>query len=256
MAKMGLKLFAWAEMLTEPDNAPPTYGPGVMLGMAVSTNMTIANAEGELFADDMLAEYVSEFSSAALTAEVDNIDLPRQAILYGARYSEERGMECYPDDTPPYGGVSGYQVLMKGGKRKFRAWFFAKAKASMPDWTGTTKGSSISFGTEPIAMKLMAPTSGPWYRVREFTVEAAARAFVEELLNVQPWHEVSVLASGNGSAKAEGGGLVAEGGSIDIVIEGTPTALFDNGVDKVGDIVDGKYTIANVTERHSVAVIF
>jgi len=256
MAKMGLKLFAWAPLKDEPENAFPVHGIGAIFGKAVSTNMSIARAEGELYADDMLAEYVSEFVSADLTAEVDNIDIERQAILYGARYDAVNGMQCYPDDTPPYGGIGGYQVLMIRGVRKFRAWFFPKAKAALPDWNGTTKGSSISFGTEPIAMKIMAPAYGPWYVVREFAVEAAARAFIEEKLNVKSWFPFEIQAQGNGEAIPTGAQFVEEGGDLEIALSKTPLAIFDNGVDVLSAVADGKYKVTNITAAHTIAIIF
>jgi len=190
MAKLGLKYMAWAPIDTEGDAAIPTYqtGKGKVLGRIVSVNVTINNAEGELYADDMLAEYAAEFSSADLTAEVDNISLENQALLYGASYAtsgDNAGeMTAGPEDTPPYGGVGGYQSLQVNGSKKYRAWFYPKAKASMPDFDGTTKGSSISFGTEPIKMKISAPKYGPWYYVREFTSETAAKTYINGKLGI------------------------------------------------------------------------
>ena len=104
MAAIGLKYMAWAPMASEPDDAAPTYGTGIVLGRAVSTNLTITNAEGELYADDMLAEYVSEFASGELAAEVDNIAVENQAKLYGATYADGE-MQMGGQDTAPYGGV-------------------------------------------------------------------------------------------------------------------------------------------------------
>ena len=102
MAAIGLKYFAWSKMATEPTDAVPTYDAGTVLGKAVSTNLTVTNAEGELYADDMLAEYVSEFVSADFSAETDNITLDKQAALYGATYSDGE-IQFKPGDTAPYG---------------------------------------------------------------------------------------------------------------------------------------------------------
>lgn len=184
MATMGLKYMGWAQLDEDAMQAAPTYKPGMVLGRAVSTNMTITNAEGELYADDMLAEYVSEFVSAQLTAEVDNIDLENQAKLYGATFDEDKGLQFFADDNAPYGGVGGYQVLMVKNVRKYRTWFFPKAKAAIPDWSGATKGSSISFGTQPMKLRVLAPNFGPWYLVKEFDTEAAAKAYIDEKLGI------------------------------------------------------------------------
>lgn len=258
MASIGLKYMVWAKMASEPDSALPTFNPGKVIGKAVSTQLTITRAEGELYADDMLAEYISEFASADLTAEVDNIDLADQAAMYGARYEGEE-FQAAPEDTPPYAGIGGYQVLMVHGVRKYRAYIFPKTRAAIPDWTGTTKGSSISFGTQPISMKIMAPNYGPWYYLRDFTTEAAAKAYVDSKLGVAAWYQVQVQAQGAGAGKGvspTGVIAVAAGEDAVLTIEGTPAALYDNGVDKLSAISEGTYTISALAEDHAVAVIF
>ena len=186
MAKMGLKYIAWAPIATDTDSAIPTYtsASGKVLGRMVSVNVAITNSEGELYADDMLAEYASEFSSADLTAEVDNISLENQATLYGASYSTAGEFTASASDTAPYGGVGGYQVLQVNGTKKYRAWFYPKAKASMPDFDGTTKGNSISFGTEPLKMKIASPKYGPWYYAKEFDTEDAAKSYINTKLGI------------------------------------------------------------------------
>lgn len=255
MATMGLKMFAWAKMATEPTDAIPTYEPGFVLGKAVSTNLTVTNAEGELYADDMLAEYVSEFVSAELTAETDNIDLPHQAMLYGATMVDDE-MQHNANDNPPYGGFGGYQVLQVRGQKKYRTWLFTKARAAIPDWTGTTKGSSVSFATQPIRMRVMSPEFGPWYRVKEFANEADAKAYIETNLGVAKRYTVSVQAQGDGTVTPSGGTTVAEGGSVELTFSETPTALYINGVEKSSSVMDNKYAMTSISEDQKVAVIF
>ena len=117
MAKIGFKRLVWAKMLTEPEDAIPTYEAGKVMGKAVSSNLAITNAEGELYADDALAEYIKEFSSAKLTAAVDNIPLENQAQMYGSRYQDGE-LQHWADDNPPYAGVGGHQVLLIQNVRK------------------------------------------------------------------------------------------------------------------------------------------
>ena len=181
MAKMGLKYVAWNEMATDTDGADPTYksNGAIVVGRMVSVNVAISNSEGELYADDMLAEYASELSSAAMTAEVDNISLENQAKMYGATYTEDGEFQAAANDNAPYGCIGGYQVLQISGAKKYRAWVYPKAKASMPDFDGTTKGKSISFGTQPMKMKIASPKHGPWYRAKEFDSEAEAKAYID-----------------------------------------------------------------------------
>ena len=258
MASIGLKYLAWAKMATEPLNAVPTYEPGIVLGKAVAANLAITRAEGELFADDMLAEYVSEFSSASFTAEADNIDLENQATLYGAEYQNGE-LGHAQDDTAPYGAIGGYQVLMVHGVRKFRCYVFPKAKASIPDWSGNTKGSSISFGTQPINMRIMSPNFGKWYYLKEFDNEAAAKAYVDTKIGVSEWYNINVQVQSAGvgdSVSPVGISSVASGDDFTLTVTGRPTALYDNGTDEKSSISGGEYTVSNVTADHTIAVIF
>lgn len=258
MAKLGLKYVAWAKHATEPTSSIPTYDAGAVLGKAVSTNLAVKNSEGELYADDQLAEYKSEFSSADLTLEVDNISLANQAKLYGATYAADE-IKFAASDTAPYGGIGGYQVVQINGVIKYRAWFFPKARASVPDWSGATKGNSISFGTQPMNLKVLAPNYGPWYYVKEFTTEAAAQAYVDTKLGVAVWHEIDVQVNGAGAGEAAtpyGISYVAAAGTFALTITGTATALYDNGADSISSVVAGVYTLSNVAAAHKIAVIF
>ena len=258
MAKLGLKYVAWAKQDTEPTSSIPTYEAGIEIGKAVSTNLAVKNIEGELYANDQLAEYKSEFSSADLTLEVDNIALVNQAKLYGATYANDE-MTHSVDDTAPYGGIGGYQVLQINNVKKFRAWFFPKAKAAIPDWSGTTKGNSISFGTQPMSLKVMAPNYGPWYYVKEFDSEAAAQAYIDTKLGVAVWHEIEVQVNGASTGEAAtpmGISYAANAGSFALTITGTATALYDNGVESSASISAGVYTLSNITAAHNIAVIF
>lgn len=255
MASIGLKYMAWAPMATEPDNAVPTYGAGVVLGKAISTNLAVTNAEGELYADDKLAEYVAEFASATLTAEVDNIELENQALLYGATYNDGE-IQFFSNDTAPYGGIGGYQVLLVNGVKKYRTWFFPKAKASIPNIDTATKGASISFGTQPINERVMAPAYGPWYIVKEFSDEASAKAYIDTVLGIATYYKVNIQKQGSGTVSPVGTVSVAAGTSFVINVSGTPTKVYDNGTDKTTSVASNKYTITALAADHNVAVIY
>jgi hypothetical protein len=258
MAKIGFKLLAWAKILSETSSALPTFDTGKIIGKAISANLAVTNAEGTLYADNEIAEEISEFSSALLTAEAADIALADLAALYGADYVSGE-LQFGGADNAPYGGLGGYQVVSVNNVRKYRAYFMPKGKATVPDETDNTKTNSISFGTQPLRIKFMTPLFGKWRYIKEFATEAAARAYVETKLNVAVWHEVNVQVNGAGageSASPTGITYAANAGSFALTITGTPTALYDNGVDVVESIADGVYTIASVTAAHNIAVIF
>ena len=184
MAQMGLKYLAWAKVKEEAENAEPTYENGKEIGKIVSLNVSISNSEGKLYANDQLAEYASEFSEGDLTAETDNISLEDQATMLGATYSEEGGYVGATGDTAPYGGIGGYQVLMVKGKKVYRAWVYPKVKAMQPDLDASTKGDSVSFGTQPIKMKVSATNTGKWIYQKDCDTEEDAKSFVNGKLGI------------------------------------------------------------------------
>jgi hypothetical protein len=258
MAKIGFKYLAWGKMATEPTTAVPTYDPGKVLGKAISSNLAITNSEGTLYGDNEIAEDISEFSSAILSMETDNINLSDQAQLYGAAYIDDE-LQFGANDNAPYGGVGGVQGLSINNVRKFRSWFFPKAKAIVADETDNTKTNSISFGTQPLKMKISKPAFGLWRYIKEFTTEAAALAYIDTKLGVATWHKINVQVNGATTGEAAtpvGVTYVAAAGTFELTITGTATALYDNGVDSVASIVAGKYTLSNVTAAHEIAVIF
>lgn len=184
MAKIGLKYFAWAKLKSEAEGAAPVYESGKVVGKIASINRSITLAEGELAADDMTAEYASEFVEGDLSAEIDYISLADKAAMLGGKYEESTGYVGNANDTAPYGAVGGIQVLMKSGVRKFRAYVHPKVKAMPADMEGTTKGKNISFATEPVKMKIMALDNGDWIYENEFEEEDEAKAFVFDKLGI------------------------------------------------------------------------
>lgn len=255
MAKIGYKEFYWSKMDTEPENSVPTYKRGKKIGKAVSCNVAITNAEGELYADDQLAEYIGEFSSGQLTAAVDHIALEDQAEVYGAQYVDDELLHN-SNDTAPNGGTGGYQVLIHENVKSYRAWMFTKVKASIPDEDSTTRGNNVSFGTQPINMKIMSPKFGPWKRVKEFARENDAKAYLQTLLNIGEWVKAQVMIQGDGTASHNGSMYAAKGDTMKITMSKTPTAVYDNAVNVTDSVSGNAYTISNMDAEHRIAIIF
>ena len=148
---------------------------------------------------------------------------------------------------------------MVSGVKKYRAFFYPKVKAKMGDETASTKAGSFELGATPITLTVFKPSFGKWRYVKEFTTEAAAKAYVQTKLSVATWYAVDVMVTGAGvdeAATPEGVTMVADEGAFEIVLTGTVDVLYDNGVESSASIVAGKYTIASVTAAHDIAVVF
>jgi hypothetical protein len=259
MAKIGFKYLCIAKMLTDPADSDPTYDTGRNIGGGISANLAVTNAEGSLYSDNQLKEYVSEFASGQFTADTDNIELPNQAYLLGADYVDGE-LRFSKSDKAPKLGFAGVQEVIVDDVHKWRAWFIKKCKCSHPDLSNTTRGNSISFGNEPIKANVMVPKYGPWYTTQEFSTEAGAMAYVQSKLNVATWFKVTVQLQGdNGATKTadfEGVTYVASGANFALAITGTPVALYDNGVERKANIASGVYTVSAAALEHAITVIF
>ncbi len=258
MAKIGLAYPCWAPVVTESASELPTYGSGFALGKAVRADLSIQYAEGQLYADNVLAEDVSEFSSGTITTETDNLTIAQMGTIYGADIVDDE-LGNGDSDTPPFGGIGYYQVLMVNGVKKYRAFYYPKVKAKMGDETSQTKGNSFTLETTAVTFTVYKPEYGKWRYVKEFSAESAAKAYIQNKLNVATWYPVNVQVQGAGvgeSATPIGTTMVAAGEDFVLQVSGTPTALYDNGVESKTSISAGKYTVADVAAAHNIAVIF
>lgn len=257
MAKIGMKYWGWAPFAGETTTALPTYTAGFKLGESIKADLKITNAEGQLYADDVVCEDVSEFSSGALTGEVDELTLAKQSTLYGASIVDgELGNGA--DDAPPFGGTAYSQYLQKSGVKRYRTFFYPKVKAKVPDDSAATKASSFTMGTEPLNMTIYQPLFGKWRYVKDHANLAAAQAYIESKLSIATWYDINMLVTGaaTGESATLSAPAVASGGTATVTLTGTITKLYDNGTDVTASIADGVYTISNITAVHNIAVIF
>ena len=150
---------------------------GVVLGKLVAANLTVTLASGELYADDALAEELSEFARGSLAMEVDNLDDDTATEIYGAEATE--GEVTYnKDDTPPEGVLGYFKTLMVSGAKKYKAFIYPRAKAAIGNDDAQTRGSSITFQTAKPTFTIMADANGDWRKTQTFDTEAAAVTYV------------------------------------------------------------------------------
>jgi len=170
----------WAE--TQPETGLPAFGARVVIGRLVSANVTVALATGDLYADDVLAEHVSEFASASCAMETDDMLDAVAAVVYGATV-ETQQVHYKAGDATPQGGLAYYKVLMRNGTKVYKGFFYPKVMAALGNDSAQTKGSSVTFGTASTTFTIQAHTAtDDWRITAEFPDVAAVRAWVEEML--------------------------------------------------------------------------
>ncbi len=186
MAGFGAKYPCFAPFEgAEPSNALPAYGNMVVIGGLVAANLTVNLASGELYSDDRLTEQVSEFANGSIAMETDDMEDAVAAVVYDATVTG--GDVIYnAGDTPPYGGLGYYKVLMRDGVKLFKSYYYPKVKATIGADNAQTKGSGITFQTANTTFTVFAPNTGDWRYTAEHETETEAIAWVQEKLGVTP----------------------------------------------------------------------
>ena len=187
MASFGAKGAMFAPFSgTEPNNALPTYGEAVSLGKLVSANVTVNMANGELYADDSLAENVTEFISASIAMETDDITDEVKRAVYGnaadTTESPTGELKYNTADAAPLGGLGYYKSLMVSGVRMHEGYYYPKVKAALGNDNAQTKGSSITFGTTSTTFTVFPAATGDWRITKRFSTEAEAVSWLEKKL--------------------------------------------------------------------------
>ena len=162
---------------------PNGAASGVVLGKLAAANLTVNLASGELYADDSLAEQLSEFSSGSLAMETDNMSDPIASTVYGAKVTNG-SVVFNKGDNAPEGILAYYKSLMVSGIRKFRTYIYPRAKAAVGNDNATTRGNSINFQTSQTTFTIFDDPNGDWRKTKEFDTEAAAKAWIDSELSV------------------------------------------------------------------------
>ncbi|MCH5352951.1 MAG: hypothetical protein J1E06_05760 [Acutalibacter sp.] len=201
MASYGAKYPKFAPITKEPMDALPEYEESVVIGRLVKADLTVEMASGKLYADDELAESVDEFVSAAIAMETDDMEDKVASVVYGAEVKEKK-VHYKVGDTPPLGGLAYYKVLMRGGKKIYRGYFYPKAKAALGNDNAASKTNSITFGTNSTSFTVFAANTGDWRITEELESEAAARAWVDAQLSGVAAETISTTDAENQAADA------------------------------------------------------
>ena len=146
MATIGLKNLYMAE-ITEDQYGNEVYGTPQRLAKAISANMSVEYAEGELYADDALSESVKEFKKGTLTLGIDDLGTQMASKLTGAKVDRNGVLISSDADTPKPVAI-GFQAKKSNGKTKF--FWLLRVLFGVPNTELATKGDSITFNTPSI----------------------------------------------------------------------------------------------------------
>lgn len=164
MATIGLDKPFYAK-ITEDAEGVETYGTPQRMAKAISANMTIEYAEGNLPADDAVSEAVRYFKSGSLSLGIDDLLAGVAADILGVTVDKNGVVVASAEDVPPPVAV-GFRALRSNGKYEY-FWLY-RVQFGVPGNALATKGDSIQFNTPTLEGTIMrrnkpnAKGAHPW----------------------------------------------------------------------------------------------
>ena len=207
MAYIGLKYPVFAPISTETPGSVPTYGQGLVVGKAIEANVSIELSDNPLYADDVIAESDKSFVSGSFTIGVDDISKEVYTTWFGSETQTVDGVEEVVDGAglpSPVGGFGYYRVRRKNGVRSIRAFWYFKTQWGVPSEEAQTKGEQIEWQTPSVEGVIMALDDEKisWRKWADFTSEADAKAWLNELANIGEPADKTALNTAIASAQA------------------------------------------------------
>lgn len=158
---------------------------GLVIGKLVSANLTVNMASGELYADDSLAEQLSEFASGTIAMETDDMDASAAAEIYGCTVSEDKTVTYKSGDNAPIGSLGYYKVLVRKGVKVYEGYYYPKVRAALGNDNAQTKGNSITFQTTSTTFTVFADDNTDWRVIKPFDTAEEVQKWLNEKLGIQ-----------------------------------------------------------------------
>lgn len=178
-----LQFTPFAAGAEETINALPEYDTTktVELGALVAVTATPNIAEGKQYGNNVLKEYVGEFSEGTVDADVTDITPANAKLVYGA--TVDGGKLVYKDnDMPPYGALSFICCLMVDGEQVYEPHVLTKVKAKRGEITANTKQQNVTFSVPKISFVWASPACHKYEIVSRVSTEEGALAWIESVL--------------------------------------------------------------------------
>ena len=168
-----------------------TYTSAQTLGDAMNVNLEVRVAEGRLYAESTLAEYMRKIVGGTLSIGVKYIPTNAQKAMFGSTDkartvsgSTVSGLLIGGTDTPKYVGVAFYAPDMVDGVEKYTCVKVAKALFGQPSMSLQTAGENIQFNTPTVTGEFLADdsTDKAMVEVAVCDTETTAKAWVTAVL--------------------------------------------------------------------------
>lgn len=147
------------------------------VGDAMSAQLDLKFAEGRLYAESKLAEYIKLATGGTISLAVKYIKKAAQAMLYGCTTdTSKENIKFSAKDVANYVGVGFYAPDKVDGVTKYTCVWVPKALFGPPSMAYQTKGENIQFNTPTTTGEFLADDSENELLLETETVDSAAEA--------------------------------------------------------------------------------
>lgn len=174
-----------------------SYSDVTTMGDAMNINIQLRFAEGRLYAEGSLAEYLREATGGTISIGVKYIPFDAQKMMYGAREKSRnitaagseapvavKGLAFGTKDAANYVGVAFFAPDMIDGVRKYTCVLIHRSLFGPSAYNYVTKGDNLQFQT-PTTTGEFLPAHNTDLDMMEVAIadtEALARAWVDTVL--------------------------------------------------------------------------
>lgn len=172
-----------------------TYTNPQEVGDAMTATLEMRFAEGRLYAESTLAEYMRKATGGTISLGVKYIKNAAQQLMFGSTAKQRSitvesaaqtvsSLVLGAKSTPAYVGVSFYAPDMVDGVEKYTCVFASKCLFGPPSMTLQTAGENIQFNTPTTSGEFLASdaASQDMLEVAVCDTEAAAIAWCAAVL--------------------------------------------------------------------------
>ena len=166
------------------------------VGKAMQANFELRRAEGRLYAEDGLAEYMTSATGGTISLGVAYIKDAAQKLMFGltektrsvtpagGSTTSVTGLAVSAKSEGVYVGIGFYCPAMKDGEKVYWCCRISKALFGPPSMSLQTKGENIVFNTPTTTGEMLMDDSDDalLYESAYVDSEAAAKAWVDAAL--------------------------------------------------------------------------
>ena len=165
------------------------------VGDAMTATLEMRFAEGRLYAESTLAEYMRKATGGTISLGVKYIKDAAQQLMFGSTSKSRTitvgttqvsvsGLVLGATSSPAYVGIAFYAPDMVDGVEKYTCVFVSKCLFGPPSMSMATAGDSITFNTPTTSGEFLASdaSSQDMLEVAVCDTEDAAKAWVSAVL--------------------------------------------------------------------------